>query len=350
MIKVSTIVVFPLVLAASLLNLFRDRTWSYDIDEYQAIYDAIGVLDAFTFADYLGISIEPGFLLLSWLFGLFFAEVNFLLFALSAASLFIKLIYIPGRYFNFGVYIFWPFYFLTYFILLELTQTRMAVTSAVLLLSYHFLALRKFGTFIALVFFASAFHYSAIIALIATSFYLVTSRKVVFVHIALIASLVLVDVFLRLDYAGVLLGAIDPKKASYLAVSDFSETDSVRIFLVLAYQLFIAWICRPNSTESDSEPAEKLHWLLFNLYILSIGIYVALNNYGVVAVRLAEVFRNLEPFLVFIAIFRNRSHGRRLLIMVAVIVSIAVNAHKNNRIVEPINSIFKDIGITKVDF
>lgn len=345
--RIYVLIAICLLLAS--LNLIRNSAWSYDILEYQVEFERINRLEYFSLSNLIYLSMEPAFIVFSIATGYFSEDVNLLLFLLSLTSLLIKLVYIPGLYIKFP-FAFLACYALTYFTLLELTQNRIAIASAFIILGYHFLIQDRKSIFISLVILASLFHYTAILALVAPIFLNKRNHRIVMWQIIVIVALFLLSLSLKSSFVFSLIELLDAKKSSYLAAGDEDlGSGFLRLIFVLSYQTLILFSCRPGLLKGGDGDAIVFHKLIFNLYVLSISIYITLQSYGVVAVRLAEVFRNLEPFLLFLTLSHCKKSSR-IFVIVAVVFSICVNLQKNNHIIYPVNLVFKYMGLTTADF
>jgi hypothetical protein len=69
-----------------------------------------------------------------------------------------------------------------------------------------------------------------------------------------------------------------------------------------------------------------------------------LNSFGVVAVRLAEIFRCVEPFLLVTTLSVSKNPKRQIVYFL-MIVSVFVNLYKNRGAVYPIDYFFQSIGL-----
>lgn len=315
-------------------NLFRTPAWSADVIEYQNVYDLIigGTVNSFT--DFVQLSFEPGFIILALATGFVTSSVNLLLFFFGFTSLIIKLSYIQRRYVRKDVSLI-ILYSLTYFILLELTQSRIAIASAILLVGYHFLARQMPGKFLLMVVVATMFHYSALVGLLALIFYNQSGLDAVKRNLIVIAVLAFSAYALRSSAVFELIQIVDAKKASYLTSADTDQGSGIiRVGIVVLYQSLILAVTRPAVLRAAESSVMRFHALIFNLYVISISIYLTLNSFGVVAVRLAEVFRNVEPFLLAIAL-SHCSPKKKPILWGVFFIAICVNLQKNNSAIFP---------------
>ena len=322
----SVLLVVCLVLAAA--NLFRTPFWSADVVEYQAIYELIasGTIDSV--ANFVQFSFEPGFVLLAILTGYVTTSVNLLLFLFGFAALCIKLVFIQRRYIRNGAVLV-LLYALTYYLLLELTQSRIALASAIILLGYHFLVTDRPGRFILAIVVATLFHYTAIFAILALFFYKQSGFDAVKRNLIVLGVLAAAAIAFKSSAIFDLILLFDAKKASYLSAADVDQGSGlVRVAFVVCYQALILVAVMPAAIKA-APAVTRFHTLLFNLYLTSLWIYLCLHPYGVVAVRLAEVFRNVEPFLLAISYSHCANRNKPLLLIVAGI-SIGVNLLKNS--------------------
>jgi hypothetical protein len=132
-----------------------------------------------------------------------------------------------------------------------------------------------------------------------------------------------------------LIQLIDAKKASYLSGADADQGSGlIRIGVVVLYQALILAVTRPALLKTPDAGVARFHELLFNLYVVSLSIYLTLNSFGVMGVRLAEVFRNVEPFLLAITL-SHCSAKKKPILWAVIFVSIAVNLQKNNSAIFP---------------
>ena len=318
-------------LCLAAFNLIRTPTWSTDIFEYQISYELINETKFRDLADFIQLSFEPAFIFTSIATGYFTKSVNFVLFLFALVSLVIKLVYIPSFYVK-NKMVFILAYILTYYFLLELTQNRIAIATSILLLGYHFLATKRRMLFVGAVIFASLFHYTAVIALLALLFDGRNGRHTIRRHAVLLFILIISYLALKSSTIFSVIESLDPKKASYIYSTDNDlGSGLVRITSVLIYQVLILLSCRPSLIKLAPPMVAAFHNIIFNLYAASISIYFALNSFGVVAVRLAEVFRNLEPLLLIITL-SYCCKEKKLLLVVVILISIFVNLQKNSNL------------------
>lgn len=339
-----TIVLLVFCLALAGLNFARSPEWSADFFEYQRDYDFIGHVQLHGFLDFFALSYEPAFVLASLLFSKVSDDVSLLLFSLALFSLLIKLVYFPRIYLGLPL-TYAVVYALTYFILHELTSNRVAVATSLLLVSYHFLIAERRSLFFLFIGIASLFHYSAMIGVLAIVFAEDTSRiKNLCRHLFVASALYAFSIALKIDYFLDILAIVDAKKLSYVADLDGDAGSGfVRLTFVIAYQALIIFTCSLAGRDGASLASNRLHRVLLNLYILSISIYVILNGFGVVAVRLAEIFRNLEPLLLILTLSGCRA-SKKPFVWLVILVSILVNLHKNKGAIFPLKVFFESVG------
>lgn len=337
-IKVNPLNIFLVLLIClffSALNLIRTPAWSFDVVEYQIIYEQIAELSSWSATDFISLSFEPSFFYLAILANTFTPNVNLVLFIFSFVSLYIKFIYIPNLYVKHTL-LFIILYLLTYYYLFELTQNRIAIASAFILVGYHFLVTNRRLLFIASVLFAASFHYSAIIALIALIFDSRNDKNTIIKHVVIFACLIGFSILMKSPAFLAVIELLDAKKGSYLVAADADlGTGFLRVFFVVSYQVLILIICKPSILIFATNSVSRFHKLLFNLYAVSIFLYLTLHSFGVVAVRLAEVFRNVEPFLLVITLAGYPKRNRQS-INAMILVSIIVNLQKNSNIIYPL--------------
>lgn len=310
-------------------NLIRSPSWSTDVLDYQISYELINSIDYSSVADFIQLSFEPAFVFASIVTGYVTPSVNLVLFLFAFASLIIKLAYIPALYIKHRMLLIFT-YTLTYYFLLELTQNRIAVATAIILLGYHFLISGRRGLFFAAVLAALCFHYTAIIALLALFFYNRFGTELWKRHAILLVALFFMAQSLKSPFVFSMIELLDAKKSSYISDTDtYLGSGFIRIFFIVAYQVLILMVCRPSLMRLAPPQVARFHALIFNLYAASISIYLALNSFGVVAVRLAEVFRNLEPFLLVMTLSYSQN-SRKPVLAFAIFVAILVNLQKNS--------------------
>lgn len=322
---------FSIALFLASFNLIRSPVWSTDVLEYQISFDLINSIDYTSMADFIQLSLEPAFVFASIVTGYVTQSVNLVLFLFAFASLLIKLAYIPTLYVKNRIVLIVT-YTLSYYFLLELTQNRIAIATAIILLGYHFLVNNRRGWFIAAVAVASCFHYTAIIALLALFFNSQLGSNLARRHLIFLVALFFMSQALKSPFVFSLIEMLDAKKSSYISDTDTDlGSGFIRVIFIVLYQLSILIVCRPSLLKPAPEPVARFHALLFHLYASSISIYVALHAFGVVAVRLAEVFRNLEPFLLVITL-SNAKNVKKPLLAFVIFVAILVNLQKNSNL------------------
>ena len=264
-----------------------------DYQAYVVLYEKAALLTT--------IRIEPTFLLISFLTKHIFNNVQYLFVIYAFFGVFLKFYAIKNltEFLLLSTLI----YFSNFFIYQEMTQIRVGVASALILISLIPLFERKVWTFLIIVFIAFIFHYSAILAL---PLYLVNSRKM---NILLFAIIIPVSYFFYFFHIQVTflidlipIPEINMKFHQYKTLSTLSNT-KINVFnylqisrCLLAYVFLMKWeLLQANN---------KFSVLLIKIYIIAISIVILLIDIPAIGSRASELLMPVEiiliPFLMYV--------------------------------------------------
>jgi EpsG family len=283
-----------------LLAGFRDISVSRDYINYQYIFNSVYYLTApdsggnnFSYF----IAFEPGFLAIIFLFRSIF-ELNYgfaimLFYALTSLSM---KAYAINRL-SINPYLALLFYFSYFFLIQEMTQIRIGLASAIVLVSFISLLNGKRMAFAGLVLLATCFHYSAIFYLIILLFDIKKLDRNVYI-IILVLSVILG--FLRLPLLN-LLGSFDPSDVSTKLNSyvELSENGSVTINVFNSLNICNILCCfyLLFAVSEEVFASDKKLILFLKCNILSIFLLSFLSGAPAFALRFSQLFSIAQIFL-----------------------------------------------------
>lgn len=270
--------------------------------------------------------IEFSFRLISHLANYLFKDVKyvFVIFALIGVSTKFIAIKRLSEY----VFLSIAIYYSHYYILGELTQIRVGVATGFLLLSIPFIPNKSFKRFFFCVFFASFFHYSALVFL---PFYFLKNERIpIFYYLIIPISYIVY--FLKID-VNYLVGLIDIDiisrkyeayllKSSFERINVFNSWQLGRIFLVGV--LLWKW--------EELKAKSKYGIILLKLYIWGCSFLVFLASLPTFAFRVSDLFGIVEiiliPYLVYL--FRDRDKPLiQLLVLLIALIFLSVTLYYN---------------------
>lgn len=248
------------------------------------------------------IRIEPTFLVISFIVKLLFNNVLFLfiIYALLGVCLKFYAIKKLSDFCLLSVLI----YFSNFYLLHEMTQIRVGVASALILISIKPLLDRNLKTFLFIITLAFLFHYSAIIAL---PLYFLNGRKINILLFALVIPVSYLFYFLNLQITFLIdlipIPEVSTKFHQYKYLSSLHNAYVGNVFnylqlsrCLLAFLFLWKWdLLQQNN---------KLSILLLKIYIIAISILVLLSDIPALGARASELLMPVEiiliPFLMYI--------------------------------------------------
>ncbi|HSN61072.1 MAG TPA: EpsG family protein [Ferruginibacter sp.] len=285
-----------IILSFALLAGLRSPDVARDYQQYQFAFDTIYDFVKDESGAYFSV-FEPGFVLIVLLFRVFFVY-NYGV----AIMLFYAIISVTAKVSIFNRYSLNPYlvillYFSHYFIIQEMTQIRIGFASALFLVSLIFYFKNNYGTYIAIILFASLFHYSAIFYLLLLFFDKTSFNRTFYLVILLISVLL---AFLKLPIFG-FLGNLLSSGNSFGKINTYSDViqnnlvDEINVFNLInlakiacsIYLIFLSGIILRNDK----------HLLFFlKCNILSIFTLSLFSGVPLIAFRFSELFGIISVF------------------------------------------------------
>ncbi|HEU5365123.1 MAG TPA: EpsG family protein, partial [Hanamia sp.] len=240
----SNILLFIIVILLAFLAGFQDTSVSKDYLNYQYLFDEI--YDITDSGFYYLLAFEPGFVAIVVFFRHLFASnyglVIMLFYALSSLTL---KVYTINRL-SINPYLTILYYFSYFFLLHEMTQIRIALASAIFLISLIPFLNEKRRVFVILILLATCFHYSAIFYLIILFFNTHKLNKNLYITLLFLSLILGVLKFSILsplsnldisDFSGKLNNYIEISNNGSIAVNVFNSLNILNI-LCCSYFLF----------------------------------------------------------------------------------------------------------------
>lgn len=261
---------------------------------YVALYNKASMLTT--------IRIEPTFLIISFIVKQLFNNVLFLfiIYALLGVCLKFYAIKKLTDFWLLSVLI----YFSNFFIFHEMTQIRVGVASALILLSIKPLLDRRFRTFLIIITLAILFHYSALIAL---PLYFLNGRKINILLFALVIPVSYLFYFFNIHITFLIdlipIPGVSAKFHQYKDLSTLNYAHKVNVLsylhlsrCLLAFLFLWKWeILQQNN---------KFSILLIKIYIIAISILIIFADIPAIGARASELLMPVEilliPYLMYI--------------------------------------------------
>jgi len=283
-----------------LLAGFRDIRVSRDYINYQYIFNTIYYIKDNIYAgdklSYL-LAFEPGFLAIIFFFRKFF-EFNYglaIMLFYAASSILLKT-YSINR-FSINPYLTLLFYFSYFFLIQEMTQIRIGLASAIVLISFIPLLKGRRMAFVGIILLATCFHYSAIFYLAILLFNTNRFNRNLYIAI-LVLSLVLG--LLKLPLLN-LLGNFDPSNVSIKLNTyiELSENGSVTINVFNSLNICNILCCfyLLFAVNKDVLNKDKRLILFLKCNILSIFLLSFLSGAPAFSLRFSQLFSIAQIFV-----------------------------------------------------
>lgn len=292
-----------------------------DYNSYKKIFDTIGnPVDYFTNYRYLSV-FEPFYYLIPATYKLWHLD--------SYVPLFVFFAFLGV---SFKLYSIWKLsdtiglavitYFSFFFILHEMTQIRVGIASGLLLLSFKFIHERKYISFLAIVFFAACFHYTALLFL---PLYFLSAEKLNKKLWYMILIIPYVMYFFGLDFIKILsfitVGVFAEKLKIYQDMLDLGQFSdkvnilNVRVLIQLVLTLVFLFYADLLQTKN------KYTFLLLKSLIISLSLFILFVNLPVFAFRFQELFGVVQiiiyPFVFYL--FKEKYFGMFIVIILALL-------------------------------
>jgi hypothetical protein len=260
----------------------------HDYNGYIGLYNKAALLNT--------LRIEPTFLMISFFIKHIFNNVLFLFITYALLGVYLKFYAIKNltEFWFLAVLI----YFSNFYILHEMTQIRVGIASAFILLSMKPLLERNLKLFLLLITISFLFHYSAILAL---PLYFLNGNKLNITFFALLIPAVYLLYFLhfRITYLIDLIPIpeVNIKFHQYKYLSGLHNAQKSNLFsylqmsrCLLAYIFLWKWKLLQENNEYSV--------LLLKVYIIAISILVLLSDIPALGSRASELLMPVEIILI----------------------------------------------------
>jgi hypothetical protein len=265
----------------------------FDYEGYIGLYNKGALINK--------LRIEPTFILISIFVKHVFNNVLFLfiIYAFLGVSLKFYAIKKMTAFYMLSVLI----YFSNFFIFHEMTQIRVGVASALLLISLKPLLEKNFKAYFIIIIIAFLFHYSALIAL---PLYFLNGQKINVTLFALIIPVAYLLYFLNIHFAYLIdlipIPEISFKFQQYrhLAVINNSKANLFNYLQLSRYFLAMIFLWKWQLLQEKNE----FSILFIKIYIIAISLLVFLVDIPALGARASELLLPVEiiliPFLIYI--------------------------------------------------
>lgn len=274
---------------------FRDSKHFMDYENYLEYFDGYNE------------NVETSFILISNFVKYFFDDTIalFVIYAIFGVSLKVLAFKIINKDY---IYMMIAIYVANFYILHELTQIRVGVASAFLLLAIKPIYDKKLWLFVILVFFAVFFHYSAMIIVV---LYLLKGDTISKYKWLLLIPLAYILYFLKLNISQIIqyipVDSIQVLYETYVDSLDFWDYDKVNVFNMLILLRCVIAILFLYFVDILSQ-YNKYFILLLKIYVIGIFSFISLTEIPVLSFRISELFFIVEIPLIpmFIYLFKER--------------------------------------------
>lgn len=291
-----------------LVSAFRPYDFDNDAYSYVELFNGIGFAAEF---------IEPTFRFISFVIhNYLFDNVRLLFLVYALLGVYLKL-YAIRKYSDYYL-ISLLIYYSNLFLFQEMTQIRVGVGCAILLLSIKPLLERNLVKFLLIVFVASLFHYSLLISL---CLYLFNSK-----HINVKAYCFFLILIYSLDFFGIHFASLmtkinlpfldfkistNPTDLQEIAVNTRNFLQIFKLIVVLI--MFKCW----------KVIAEKNCYsvIIIKIYFLSLISFVIFADSGIYAFRISQMFNIVEPIILtyFLYIIKSKLEARFIVCCLGII-------------------------------
>jgi EpsG family len=273
---------------------------NFDYSGYVALYNKAALINT--------LRIEPTFILISFIVKHVFNNVLFLFIIYAFLGVFLTFYAIKKltAFYFLSVLI----YFSNFFIFHEMTQIRVGVASALILLSLKPLLERNFKAFILIILLAFLFHYSSLIAL---PLYFLNGNKINIFIFAIIIPLSYLFYFLNIHFAYLIdlipIPEINIKFQQYKFLSTLNSSKvNVFSYLQLSRCLLAAiFLWKWELLQRNN----KFGILLIKIYVIAISLLVLLADIPGLGARASELLLSVEIILIpcLMYVFKQKQLG-----------------------------------------
>lgn len=291
-------VAFAFVIA--MFSFLRGPAFDHDYQTYAALYAEVIKKGALFFSG----SVEPGFYFLMWCFGELGVSIDLVLFYIAFICLAIKL-YTALRFGYLVFFVYIPLYVTSFFLIHELNQTRIAISTALFYLMahnlYYFFEVKRIK--FRILYIAPLFQYSSAIL-----FLVLVKNKISSLVLWLAVALCLIYLILNnSNYADLILTYLlsgDERVGGYAYEIINGGGNSLRILsggniVYIFYAIMIRLMLVLFIPEKKNNRLIRLNEFFIGL---SVVLFVVFINAPVVATRFSELLRIFTPLVMAIII------------------------------------------------
>lgn len=212
-------------------------------------------------------------------------------------------------------------YFSNLFLLQEMTQIRAGVAVGILIFTIDEVINRNKWRFIFIVFFASIFHYSALIFLPA---YFISCKKInKRVYLFSLLLVVVLSYFKVLNIFQLIpgIGSFNTRLAAYQYAANLGRSLDVNIFNIFSVVNLCVILVILVKVDKLND-AGNITVILIKFYYFSIFLFYAFSSVPVLSSRLSEIFNIFGVFAVpyLIKLSKNKFNGYALVVIIAFII------------------------------
>lgn len=274
---------------------FRDSEHFMDYENYVNYFDGFNE------------NVELSFVLISNIVKSFFDDSTALFVIYALLGVLLKIVAFKTINKDY-IFLIMAMYLVNFYILQELTQIRVGVASAFLLLAIKPIYERKLWQFLVLITFATFFHYSA---LVLAPLYFLNGEKITKKKWVLLIPTAYMLYFFNINLTQLVqfipINSIQALYEMYVDSLDFWEFDGVNVFNLLIFLRCSIAIFFVYNTDKLIE-SNRYFIIMLKIYILGIFAFVSLTDIPVLSFRISELLFIVEIVLIpmFIYLFNEK--------------------------------------------
>ena len=339
----------PVAFVISLLSLLRGQKFDQDYQSYASMFSEINMRGS----PFSNGNVEPGYYLIMWIFKTTGLHFDFLLFSITFFCLWAKY-YSVASFGKSTLVLFIIFYSVSFFLIHELNQTRVAISSAFFYLAVYgiFNSYKINATARRLLLFSPLFHYSSLMLI--PVFAKAKAKTIIFYYF--FGLLAIYFWALKFDFNSLTslmpqFMAGDERVIGYLFELLNSSGNALKIvnggnLFYLACALFFRFSVHFFTPELKFN---KLFLLNEFLIYLSFFIFYAFLNVAVVAARMSELLRIFTPLVMAIILSKMLMRGSFSLLMAWLVggAFTLTNLVLHGPAIHPINNFLFTLGLSR---
>jgi len=289
--------IFPLLCFLLLFSIYELVPTSADYNEYLKYYNGFG-------GERFGIGFK---LLMDFFKFVNFSSLLVVWFFIALMTMSIKL-YIVYRIKNNNVLLFFILYGSSYFFLHESVQLRACLGLTFSILAVYLFSCSKYFFGITALITAVFFHSSCLVFLgVLPVIFCIKKNILLYGYFIVISFCIYIFYFIDLT----MLAVFNPLVMDYVNYAELTKFSLLSVSLILAYGFIIFGMLNYKNTNLFGK-------IIFNFYILLIGMVIALSTVPVIAIRVGDIM-NLLPYFYIITFDKSlKLRYLFLLIMIAI--------------------------------